>query len=225
MRGGQSHAETAVELDAFDAQRQQPDAVDLAHLVGADQLAVGDQLGQHHGDGLQRFGFFVVVLAARAVLDGQDAHHPAGMQDRHAEKRMKRFFAGFRPVGEMRMALRIREAERPRMGRDVADQAFADPEAGAMHGRGIEALRGEEFEPLARAQHVDRAHFCDQVAGDDAHDFVEALLGGARPRHHVAQPFQHQPRAGKRRCPLHVRRLRPERATSALRAPGWSVPV
>ena len=112
-----------------------PEPVDLLHLVGADEVTGRDQLRQHHGDGLQRLDLFLVVLAAGAVLHDQHAEHAAGAHDRHAGQRVVDLLAGFRPVGELRMALRVVERQRPGVGGDVADQALADPQARAVHGR------------------------------------------------------------------------------------------
>ena len=75
------------------------------------------------------------------------------------------------------MALRVVERQRPGVGGDVADQALADPQARAVHGRGIEALGGEQLEHLAGAQQVDRAHLGHHLVGDQAHDLAQRFLG------------------------------------------------
>ena len=177
------------QLHAVDAQRQQAEAVDLLHLVGADKVTGRDQLRQHHGDGLQRLDLFFVVVAARAVLHHQHAQHAAGPHDRHAGQRMVDLLARLRSVGVLWMALRVGQRQRPVMGGDVADQALADPQARAVHGRGIEALGGEQFEHFAGAQQVDRADLGNHLVGDQAHDLAQRVLDGVGTRHRVPEPL------------------------------------
>ena len=173
VQHGAADRDARRQLHAVDAQRQQAEAVDLLHLVGADEVAGRDQLRQHHGDGLQRLDLFLVVLAPRAVLHDQHAEHAPGAHDRHAGQRMVDLLARLRAVGELRMALRVGERQRPGVGGDVADQALADPQARAVHGRGIEALGGEQLEHLAGAQQVDRADLGHHLVGDQAHDLAQ----------------------------------------------------
>ena len=130
VQHGAADRDAGRELHAVDAQRQQAQAVDLLDLVGADEMAGRDQLRQHHGDGLESLDLFLVVLAAGAVLHDQHAQHAAGAHDRHAGERVVDFLTGFRAVGELRMALRVVERQRPGVGGNVAHQAFADPAAG-----------------------------------------------------------------------------------------------
>ncbi len=110
-------------------------------LAGLDQLAAGDELGQHHGDGLQRLDLVLGVVALGAVLHDEDAEHAAAAQDRHAHQRVIDLFAGFRPIGEVGMGLGIGERERPRGRPDDADEALADAQAGAVHGLAPQTLR------------------------------------------------------------------------------------
>ncbi len=106
------------------------------------QLAGGDHLGEHHRRRLQRFFFLFGVGAARAVLHHQHAERIAGAQDRHAEERMIDFFAGFRPVGEGRMRLRVRQVDRIGFAGDQADQAFVGFQHGLVDGFVLQALGG-----------------------------------------------------------------------------------
>ena len=76
-------------------------------LASGRELARGDHLGEHHRGGLQRLLFLLGIGAARAVLHHQHAERVAGAQDRHAEEGVVDFFAGFRPVGEGRVGLRV----------------------------------------------------------------------------------------------------------------------
>ena len=60
-----------------------------------DQPGAGDQFGQHHRDGLQRFDLDIVIPARIAVLDAQHADRALAADDRHAGKAVEQFFAGF----------------------------------------------------------------------------------------------------------------------------------
>ncbi len=184
--------EPAIEARAFDPQRQLPDAGRLLPLQRVDQLARGGELGQHHGDGLQRLDLVFVVVAQRAVLHDEHAEHAARAQDRHAHQRVIDLFAGFRPIGVIGMRLRVGQSERPRRGGDDADEAFADAQPGAMHGFGTQTFGGEELEHFAGAHDVTGANLGHHVRGDDADDGAEALLRCPLSRHHVAQTAEHE---------------------------------
>ena len=172
-------------------------------LEGADQLAARDELGEHHGDGLQRLDLVLGVVALRAVLHDQHAEHAAAAQDRHAHQRVVDLLAGLRPVGEIGMRLRVGQRQRPRGGGDDADQALADAQPGAVHRLGPQALGGEELQHLAGAHDVAGADLRHHVGGDDVDDLVEPLLRRARAGHGVAQPAQQAAGAGGRRARLH----------------------
>ena len=64
----------------------------------------------------------------------------------------------------------------------IADQAFADPQPGAMHGLRPQPFGGEELQHLAGAHDIGRADLGHHVGGDDAHDLVEPLLRRAATR-------------------------------------------
>ena len=189
MQHGVADGDAGRELHAVDAQRQQAEAIDLLHLVGTDEVTGRDQLRQHHGDGLQRLDLFFVVVAARAVLHDQHAEHAAGAHDRHAGQRMVDLLARLRAIGVLRMALRVVERQRPGVGGDVADQALADPQARAVHGRRIEALGGEQLQHFAGPQQVDRADLGHHLVGDQAHDLAQRVLDGVGTRHRVPEPL------------------------------------
>ena len=191
------------ELHTVDTQGQQTDTVDLLHLVGADDVAGRDHFRQHHGDGLQRLDLFLVVLATRAVLHHQHAQHAAGAQDRDAGKRVIDLFAGFRPVGELWVGLRVGEGQRPTMGGNVTDQTFAHPEARAMHGRRIKTLGGEQLQHLAGAQQVDGADFGHHLVGNQARNLPERDLDRVGTRHRVPEPLEEHSRSGRRSGSLH----------------------
>ena len=194
---GAADGDAGRELHAVDPQGQQADPVDLLDLVGTDDVAGRDQFRQHHGDGLQRLDFFLVVLPARAVLDDQHAEHPARTHDRNAGQRMVDFLARLGAIGELRVVLRIVERQRPPMGGDVAHQALADPEARAVDGRGVEALRGEQFQHLAGAQQVDRADLRHHLVGDQSHDLAQRHFDGLGTRHRVPEPLEEHSRSGQ----------------------------
>jgi hypothetical protein len=112
----------------------------------AGEFAGRDHLGEHHRGRLQRLDLFLGIGAVRAVLHDQHAERVAGAQDRHAEEGVVDLLAGLRQVGEGRMALRVRQVERARLGGDQADQALADPQRGLVDGFAVEALGGVELE-------------------------------------------------------------------------------
>ena len=117
------------------------------------------------------------------------------------------------------MALRVGERQRPGVGGDVADQALADPQAGAVHGRGIEALGGEQLQHLAGAQQVDRADLGHHLVGDQAHDLAQRLLDGVGTRHRVPEPLEEHSRSGQRSRSLHGQTARClSRMTTKLRS-------
>ncbi len=101
------------------------------------------------------------------------------------------------------MGLRVGQRERPRVRGDVADQALADPQPGAVHGLGIQALGGEQLEHLAGAQHVDRADLGHHLVGDQAHDLAEGFLGRTATRHRVPEPLEEHSRSGQGSPSLH----------------------
>ena len=100
------------------------------------------------------------------------------------------FLAGFRAEGEEGMVLRVGQVERPGVVGDVADQAFADTQAGLVHRRRLQSLGGEQFQDFAGALDVDRAHFGHHIGSDDDDDLVQTFLGCAGARHDVAHPRQ-----------------------------------
>ncbi len=162
------------------------------------ELAGGDHLREHHGGGLQRLDFLFGIGAPRAVLHHQHAERIAGAQHRHAEEGVVDLFAGFRPVGEGRMRLRVRQVDRAGLACDQADQAFVGAHHGAVHRFAIEAFGGVELERGVDAQHVDRADLRNHVGGDQHHDLVEAFLRADRLRHDFAKPAQQHARTAER---------------------------
>ena len=207
------------ELHTVDAQRQQAQAIDLLHFIGTDDVSRRDHFRQHHGDGLQRLDLFLVVEAPGAVLHDQHAEHPPRAHDRHAGQRMVDLLTRFRAIGELRMALRIVERQRTGVRGDVADQALADPQARAMHGRGIEALGSEQLEDFAGAQQVDRADLGHHLVGDQAHDLAQGFLGRGATRHRVPEPLEEHSRSGQGSPSLHGQTARClSRITTKLRS-------
>ena len=106
------------------------------------QLAGGDHLGEHHRRGLQRLFFFLGIGAPRAVLHHHHAERIAGAQDRHAEEGVVDFFAGFRPVAEGRVGVRLRQVDRIGFARHQADQALVGIQHGLVDGFALEAFGG-----------------------------------------------------------------------------------
>src|SRR3546814_682528 len=68
---------------------------------GVDQIGVGDQFGQHHRHGLQRFGFYLFLTARLAVLDAEQADRPPGPHERDTESDVGQFLARFGASGKV----------------------------------------------------------------------------------------------------------------------------
>ncbi len=162
------------------------------------QLARGDHLRQHHGGGLQRFLFLFGIGAPRAVLHHQHAERVAGAQDRHAEEGVIDLFAGFRPVGEGRVLVRLRQIDGGGLARHQADQAFVDVHHGQVDGLPVQTFGGIELEGVVYAQHVNRTDLRHHVGGDQHHDLVQAFLRADRLRHYLAKPAQQHARTTER---------------------------
>ena len=109
----------------------------LRCFVAHDQPARGDHLGDHHGSGLQRLDLLVAVMTLGAVLHRQYADGVTAAEDRHAEEGVVDLLAGFRPVGEGRVDLRVGELHRLGLLGDQADETFA-----ALQMRGCARPRG-----------------------------------------------------------------------------------
>ncbi len=162
------------------------------------QFARGDHLGEHHRRGLQRLDLFLGIGAVRAVLHHEHAERVAGAQDRHAQEGVVDFFAGFRAVGEGRVALRVGEVQRGRFAGDKADEALMGAQDGQMDGVALQTFGGIEFEGVVDAQHIDRADLGHHVGRDHHHDLVETLLRADGLRHHFAEPSQQDAGASQR---------------------------
>ena len=164
-------------------------------LAGLDQrveLGRRDHFGEDGRRGQHRLDFVFAVDARVAVLDDEDAQRLAGAQDRHAEEGVERVFAGFRAIGKGRMRRCLFEIEGFRLRGDEADEALAQPQGGHVHGFGLQALAGEQFELAVVAQHIEGADVRPHVFGNEIDDLVEAILRSQRLRHGFAQlPQQH----------------------------------
>ena len=190
MHDGHADGDAAGQADPLKAHRQHCVAVHRRQFVRAHQVTGRDQLGQNHGDGFKGLDFFFGVMAPAFVLNDQNADHPAAANDRHADQRMEDFFAGFRPVGEVGVALGIGQGKWSGMSADIAHQAFAHPKTGLMHGGLQQAFGGEQFQHLAGPHDVAGTDLGHHVGGDQLDHFVQAVLGGAAGRHDVPQPAQ-----------------------------------
>jgi len=150
------------------------------------EFAGGDHLGDHHRRGFQRLDLVLAIVAARLVLDDENAERAAGPEDRHAEEGMVDLFAGFREITESRMRLRIGKVERLGGGGDRADETLAHLQLRGVDRFLLEAFGRIKFEDAVGAEHVDRAHLGHHVARDLADDPVKALLRLERLRHQLA---------------------------------------
>ncbi len=150
------------------------------------ECARSNHLGQHHGDGLQRFDLIFAVDALRPVLDHQHAEHALGAYDRHTQERAVGILTCFRPIGETLVMGRIGDVERTRGLRDEAHKSLAFLQLGAMHRVRLEPLRREEFMQQPAAQ-IDRANIGDHRRADHGDEPVEPLLRGAAGLHDLPQ--------------------------------------
>ena len=86
----------------FEKMRRAAHEGPFGQLMRIDQIAPADQLGERHGDDLERLDLFFGVAPLGLVLDHDDANHPIAPDDRNAHEGMVDFFARLRPVGEVR---------------------------------------------------------------------------------------------------------------------------
>ena len=107
------------------------------------------------------------------------------------------FLAGLGAVGELRMMLRVVQRQRPAVGRDVADQTLADPQARRVDSRGVQALGCEQLKDFARAQQVDRADLGHHLVGDQTNDLAQRHFDGLGTRHRVPEPLEEHSRSGQ----------------------------
>ncbi len=184
---------------------------DVLELFVADQLAGGDDLGQHHGDDLEVFDLFFLVTPRRHILHDQNTDGAATAQKGHAKEGAERVFTGFRTIGEARVVRGIHQVERGTCARHFTDQAFAEPHARLVDGVGIQAFGSEQFQFFGGAAQIDRADFGDHGIGDDPHDGVETRLGGLIVLHDFADLPQQSALAANRHCLRHP--VRPLMAT------------
>ena len=198
-----AHGQAVGEPRALDPLRPARRNLDILELGQAHQLAAGDHLGQHHGDDLQVLDLVLVVDPRRPVLNDEHADGAAAAQQRHAEEGMERVFAGLRPVGEVRVAGRVRQVQRRAAAGDLADQALARAHAGGVHRLAVQALGGEQLLLARGPAQVDGADLRDHRAGDDRDDQVEPGLGGRRRRHRFANLAKERPRPPRRQAALH----------------------
>ena len=128
MQYRRADRQPGVEPDPIEPHRHRRAAAALRHFQRIDQFAAGGQLCDDHRDRLQYLDLVLGVMARCAVLHDQHAEHPPATQDRHSHQRVIDFLAGFRAVGELRMALGVVERQRPLMSGDIAHQALAHPQ-------------------------------------------------------------------------------------------------
>ena len=190
MQDGHPHRVAGIQPQPLEPKRQQRVAVGGQELVAADEFAPGQQLGQHHGQRLQRLDFLVGVVPAGAVLHRQNAQDPAAAQDRHPHQRVVDLLTGLGAEGKVGVSLGIGQGQRPGAGGNIADQALAQAQSGLVNGRRLQALGGEQLEHVAGTADVNRTHLGHHVAGDDGGELVQPLLRGSGAGHDVAHARQ-----------------------------------
>ena len=150
---------------------------DIAQFGIGQKTARGHRFRQHHGDVLDVFQFVLVIDAGGAVLDDQHTDGAATAQQRGPQEGIERIFARFRTIGEVRVFLRIRQADRLGEARDLADQTLAGAQARIVNGFGVQTLGGEQFKLARCPSQIDGADLGHHGAGDNAHHHVQPLLG------------------------------------------------
>ena len=214
-----THRQSAAQRHPFDTLRQKPGVRRGGDFLRIDEFARADQLGDDHCDGFQRLDFVFVVIAALAILNNQDAADATAADQGNAAQRLIGVFTGFRPVGEVGMAGRIRERKRPSVGGDFTHNTFADPQPRLVHRLWIEADSRKKLEHLARAHQVAGTDLGDHFGCDQADDLVQPLLCRAGAGHEIAQPRQQAARtvgAGRRRISPSSHRCLAARANSTI---------
>jgi hypothetical protein len=151
-----------------------------------DQPGTGDQLGEHHRDGLQRLDLDLVELALVAMLDRDHADRLVAAHDRDAGETVEQFLAGLGLIGEIGVAGRLVEVERLDILGDRPDQPLAQRHLGDVDRLLLEAAGREQFEH-AVAQQVDRADFAVERLADDLDDLIELGLRSRARRHHIVK--------------------------------------
>ena len=177
--------------------RQRPVGVELDARTGkAAQLAVGDQLGEHHGDRFHALDLVGAELVLLLVLHRHDAQRASATQDGHAEEGVVDLLSRLGQVAEGGVRLGVLQRERMRRHRDRADQALAQSQLRDVDRLGVEAACGVKLQHPVGAQHVNRRHVGGHVRRDLGHDRIEPLLRAARLGHHCADPAQERARIG-----------------------------
>ena len=143
-----------------------------------DQPGVGDQLAQHHRDGLQRLDLDIGVAARLGMLDRQHADRALAADDRHAGEAVEPVLARFGAIGEVGVRRRLVEVQRLDILRDRADQPLAQRQRGDVDRLLVEPVGREQLQH-ALAQQVDRGDLAVERLGDDVGDRVELGLRAA----------------------------------------------
>ena len=152
-------------------------------------------LGDDHRRRLQHLDVLVGVFLLRAVLHDEHAEHLAAALDRHGQQRVIDLLARFRPIGERRVARRLRLVDGDVELGAAADEAFAALHARRVHGARVEAFAGEQLERAVLPLEVDRADLGHHHAGDLLDDLVEPRLPVIGLGHDLAQtPHDHTQR-------------------------------
>jgi len=192
---GVADGEALDQGQAFQLLRAALAFAEAERIVLVDEIGVGDQFGEHHGDGLQRLDLDLFVAARLHVLDAEHADRLLPADDRDAGEGVELVLAGFRAIGEVRVSGGFGEVERLDLAGDGADQTLADGHAGDVDGFLGEAAGGEQLQH-AFAKEVDRADLGIEALADDIDHGVELVLGGCARGHDFVQPGQDQARRG-----------------------------
>jgi hypothetical protein len=144
-------------------------------------------LGDDHRRRLQHLDILVGVFFLGAVLDDEHAEHLARAADRHGQQRVVDLLAGFRTIGERRVARRLGLVHGDVQLGAAADETLATLHARVVHRVGIEAFAGKQLERAILTLEVDGADLGDHHAGDLLDDLVEPRLSVIGLGHDFAQ--------------------------------------
>ena len=123
------------------------------------------------------------------MLDCKHANRAFAANYGHAGEAVEAFFAGFRAIGEGRVAVGFGKVEDAAFGGNRANQAFAHRQPCDVHGFLAKAVCCGQLQ-LVVSQEVDRADFALHRFSDQVDDMIELGLRRGAPRHQVVQPGQ-----------------------------------
>ena len=115
------------------------------------QVGIGDQFGQDHGNSLQGLDFYLFIFARFHVLDGKHANSTFRTDNGYACKAVKAFFARFGDIPKIRVRCGFIEVQRLHIFGNRANETFAQTKARDVHSSFVQATRCKKFKrPIAQ---------------------------------------------------------------------------